>query len=59
MKTKLQQVFEAVLKAVGSNMTRYQAAEAAEYLLKKHNGNFKAAADEASRPYKVGENFTY
>jgi hypothetical protein len=59
MKTKMQRVFEAVIKAVGNNMTRYQAAECAQYLLKKHAGNVKLAVEAAEQPYNIGGNMTY
>jgi len=59
MKTKLQRVFEAVLAAVGNNMTRYQAAECAQYLLRKANGDVKSACESAASPYKIQGRYTY
>ena len=59
MKTKMQRVFEAVVKAVGNNMTRYEAAECAQYLLRKASGNVKRACEAAAAPYKIQGRYTY
>lgn len=63
MTTKLDRVFKAVIEAVGSNMTRYEAAEAAQYLLKKTSGDATRAVELAKTPFKIagkdGVHFTY
>lgn len=60
MKTKMQRVFEAVIKAVGNNnMTRYEAAECAQYLLRKASGDVKMACEAAAAPYKIQGRYTY
>lgn len=59
MKSKLDRVFSEVLKAVGNNMTKWDAIECACYLLKKHHGNVKLAIQEAKNPFKINGKFTY
>lgn len=55
----LQKVFKAVVAAVGSNMSRFEAVECAEHLLRKAGGDVNAAVRLASAPYKIGGRFVY
>jgi hypothetical protein len=59
MNSKLNRVFRVVVGAVGNQMSRYQAAECAERLLKKHGGNVALAIENAKTPYKIGGQFAY
>jgi hypothetical protein len=54
MKTKLSKVYEAVVKVAGNKITRFEAAEVAEVLLKRAAGDVKAATEMASTPYNIG-----
>lgn len=56
---KMQRVFKAVVKAVGNNMTRYEAVECAQYLLRASGGDVKRACEAASAPYKIQGRYTY
>lgn len=59
MKTKLERVFEAVVKIANNKMTRWEAIEVAEYLLKKTNGDVKQAKVLATSPYNIGGHITW
>jgi hypothetical protein len=59
MKTKLERVFEVVVKIANNKITRWEAAEVAEYLLKKTNGNVEQAKSLATSPYNIGGHITW
>ena len=59
MKTKLDQVFEAVVKVAGNKISRFEAAEVAAVLLKKSGGDVKRATELAATPYNIGGNLSW
>lgn len=40
-------------------MTRFDAADCAARILKRHGGNVKAAIQDAQYPFKIDGKFTY
>jgi len=59
MKTKLDKVFEAVVKVAGNKISRFEAAEVAAVLLKKAAGDVKRAIEMAATPYNTGGNLSW
>ena len=59
MKTKLDKVFEAVVKVAGNKISRFEAAEVAATLLKKTGGDVKRAVEIAATPYNIGGNLSW
>lgn len=58
-RTKFDRVFAVVLSVVGNDMTRYQAAEAAQHLLKVSGSDEKKAMKLAKCPLQVRGRLTY
>lgn len=53
-KSKLDRVADAVEFEAGRQMTKFQCAEVAQQLLRRHGGNLFAALADARAPFRVG-----
>lgn len=58
-KTKLEQVYDAVVKSANNQITWWEAVGVAEYLLKKTSGDVKQAKVLATSPYNIGGHITW
>ena len=58
MKSKLNKVFAEVVKVAGNKLTRFQAAEVAEGILKR-NPNLENALYVARNPFNVNGNLSW